>query len=195
MKKFFAFAIALVAMATSMVSCNNDNAEFIEQKAPTSTTVQKENPQEMKDICLLVAATAEQTNYFDEVFTIQVAGETKTVKVSEMEPATKEQIAAFSQTKEMEKAFDEDDERVDLVYYSVKLDKVNNFYSTKIMSRKLEVVANHPTDEFNFMNAACLYYNGQIVTFNTKLDVRYFKGVHGEESELMGFAEVHNQYN
>ena len=50
------------------------------------------------------------------------------------------------------------------------LSKVKAAYSSEIMSHKLEVVANHPADEFRFVNAACIYFNGKIVSL--KSDIR-----------------------
>ena len=193
MKKIFAFAIALVAMATSMVSCNNDNAEFIEQKAPTSATVQKENTQEMKDVCLLVAVAPEQKNYYDEIYIVQMPGETQTVMVSEMEPATKEQIAAFAAVTELNDAFKEIGAPAQLEYYSFKLNKANAAPSSKILSHKLEAKANHPAENFNFVNAAGIYFNGQIVS--SKADIRLFPDIHGNDDEVKNFANVLNQYN
>ena len=42
MKKIFAFTMAVVAMASVMTSCNNDEADFIEQKAPVAAQQEEE---------------------------------------------------------------------------------------------------------------------------------------------------------
>ena len=186
MKKIFAFAMAVVAMASVMTSCNNDDAEFIEQKAPVTTV--RQEAQEMNDICLVVAVTPEQKEYFDDIYTVQTSGEIQTVMVSEMTPATQEQINAFKAVPEITNAFEEKA----IEFYSFKLSEDYSCSSTKILSRSLEAKANHPTEEFDFLNAACIYFNGRVV--NSKTDIRLFKGLHGNDDEVRGFARVLCQY-
>ena len=192
MKKIFALAIALVSMAAVMTSCNNDDADYIMQSAPAETTVEKE---EMKEISLLVAVAPEQKNYFDEIYTIQTPGQTQTVMVSQMTSATKEEIMALKDAIELAKAFEDEDAPVELEYYSIKLAKVNSASSAKVITRELEVKADRPGVEFNFMNAAVFYFNGRIVEFNSKQDIRFFKGIYGDANNLKGFADTLKRYN
>ena len=195
MKKIFAFAIALVSMAAVMTSCNNDDADYIMQPAPANTTVQNVDAQEMMDVTLVVAVTAEQKNYYDDIYTVQTSGMLQKIMVSEMVPATKEEIKALNNAIGLAKAFEDEDAPVELEYYSINLGQVYSANSAKIMNRVLEVKANRPGEEFNFMNAACLYFNEQVVTFDSKQDIRFFKGVYGDTDNLKGFAKVLNQYN
>ena len=195
MKKIFALAIALVSMAAVMTSCNNDDADYIMQPAPANTTVQNVDAQEMMDVSLVVAVTPEQKTYYDDIYTVQTPGQTQTVLVSEMKPASKEEIKALKDAIELAQAFEEEDAPVELEYYSIKLAQVYSANSAKIISRELAAKANRPGEEFDFMNAACLYYNEQVVEFNAKRDIRFFKGIYGDADNLKGFAKVLNEYN
>ena len=87
MKKIFAFAIALVSMAVSMTSCNNDEADFIEQPAPKSEV--HNTPKEEKfDGNIYLAATADQLQYFNNEFTISVNGKAEQVNINELPTTT-----------------------------------------------------------------------------------------------------------
>ena len=91
MKKIFAFAIALVAMATSMVSCNNDNADFIEQKAPVApntTQVESKAVTTSFDGKLYFGASDDQLEYVNNIYNVTVNGETVEVNVANLPTTT-----------------------------------------------------------------------------------------------------------
>ena len=90
MKKIFAFAIAIVAMATSMVSCNNDNTDFIEQPNPNqavNTTVKKtvEDPVVEGSVSFDLPVTDVQLEMMDIAIRYTIGGKTYTVTTDEME--------------------------------------------------------------------------------------------------------------
>lgn len=155
MKKIFAFAIAIVAMATSMVSCNNDNADFIEQPAPV--VVQQRQAREMMDIDFVVAVTPAQQACFNESYVIEYGGRQYNIAVSDMKPATAKQIEAFSSPQQVADAAGIGQ----INYYAFNLGKTDVCEGGKILKYIIEVKADHPTGEARFMNdASCFVVNG-----------------------------------
>jgi len=87
MKKIFAFAIALVSMASVMTSCNNDNDDFVEQKAPKQEQSSKVENSEF-DGKLYFAAYESQFENVNTIYTVQVGSETMQVNVEDLPLAT-----------------------------------------------------------------------------------------------------------
>ena len=101
MKKFFAFAMAIVSMAAVMTSCSNDEADFVAQKAPVAPTtqttthvtpkadkVENEVINETFDGTLYISATTQQLDLFDNVYTISAGGQTFEVNVADLQETT-----------------------------------------------------------------------------------------------------------
>ena len=182
MKKFFAFAIAIIAMATTMVSCNNDDAEFIEQPAPVA--VQQEEDK-MMDIDFVVAVTSEQQAYYNESYVIEFAGKQINVALSDMKPATAQHKAAFTSAQQVADACLDSE----VVYYAFTLGQVSSYSGAKIVSHNIEVKADHPTDQANFMmNAAYFVVNGRVTSNHVSSEV--YKGVYGTDKDLNKFAQI-----
>ena len=186
MKKFFAFAIALVAMATSMVSCNNDNAEFIEQPKPVAGQQQE---REMIDIDFVVAVTAVQQDYFNESYVVEFGGNQYTIALSDMKPATAKQAEAFSSPQQIADAA----EIGQLKYYAFNIGQTSACEGGKILSHNVEVKADHPTDMARFMiNAACFIVNGRVTSDHIYCDAA---GVdEGAEEALNNIAQTAMQH-
>jgi len=88
MKKIFAFAIALVSMAVSMTSCGNDDADFIERKAPKREQHSDKGSKDVDakfDGKLYFAVTNDQLTYFNNEYKVQVGDETLTVNVENLQ--------------------------------------------------------------------------------------------------------------
>ena len=97
MKKIFALAMAIVSMAAVMTSCSDDNADFIEQKAPasapvsvtvTETSFDESTPDPEFDGCIYFAAFDQQNEYINSEYTIQVGSESETVNIQNLPVAT-----------------------------------------------------------------------------------------------------------
>jgi len=92
MKKIFALAIALVSMAVSMTSCGNDDADFIERKAPKQEQSSNNGSEDINtefDGKLYFAAYKSQFENVNNIYTVQVGGETMQVNVEDLPLATK----------------------------------------------------------------------------------------------------------
>ena len=85
MKKIFAFAMAIVSMAAVMTSCNNDEADFIEQPAPVAPKVQDEVVNTDFDGTLYFCAYDEQFDYINCEYEVTVGGETMMVNVENLQ--------------------------------------------------------------------------------------------------------------
>ena len=179
MKKFFAMAMAVVAMAVSMVSCNNDDAEFIEQPAPAA--VQQET--KMMDLDFVVAVTPAQQTYFDESYEIEFGGDLYTVALSDMKPATAEQMAAFTSPRQVADAA----EIGEVVYYAFTLGQVNTYKGAKILSHNVEVKADHPTDQAYAINAACFVVNGRVTSNRVETEAHGIEGT--DDVKLYDYAQ------
>jgi len=103
MKKIFAFAAAIVAMASVMTSCGNDNLDYIEQKVPT-VTEQEQQSQPAKSVAqdnkendaestksektfdgkIFFTASQSQLEYFNNIYNVTVGDETVEVNVAEL---------------------------------------------------------------------------------------------------------------
>ena len=88
MKKIF--ALAMVSMAAVMTSCGNDDADFIEQKAPapapvsisiTEKSFDESKPDPEFDGNIYFAAFEQQNDYINSEYTIQVGSESETVNI------------------------------------------------------------------------------------------------------------------
>ena len=182
MKKFFAFAIAIVAMAASMVSCNNDNAEFIEQPKPVAGQQQE---REMMDIDFVVAVTAVQQEYFNESYVVEFGGKQYTIALSDMKPATAKQAEAFTSPQQIADAA----EIGQLKYYAFNVGQTNACEGGKILKHIVEVKADHPTGEAHFMmNATCFVVNGRVTSDNISCGA---EGIdQGTDEELNNFAQI-----
>lgn len=184
MKKFFAFAIAIVAMATSMVSCNNDNTDFIQQPAPAAQT--HNNP--AADINLVVAVTPAQINYLDETYVVSVGGNEQTVKVSDMAPITADQVRSYNNIGDLSAAF-----KVDVVYFTYPLGQIKAGQTAKVVSYKADVKANHPAEEFDYVNAA--YFTAATALNVISEKPRIEMGVYADAENLTKFTQIVNQNN
>ncbi len=186
MKKIFAFAIALVSMAVSMVSCNNDDAEFIEQPMPVAVEQQEAK---MMDIDFVVAVTAVQQDYFDESYVIEFGGKQITIALSDMQPANASQIAAFASVSSMVDAAGFDG----IKYYAFNLGKVDTYKAGKVVRHNIEVKADHPTVEGDFMMRASYFVvDGTITSNRVCADIE--SSIAGTDENLAEFAKVAMQY-
>lgn len=129
------------------------------------------------------------------IYTIQTPNKVQTVKVSEMEPATEDEIKVLKDAIELTEAYSEVYGTINLEFYSIHLGQVNTTLSTKILSHELMVKANHPTEQYSYLNAAGLCFDGKLVSYNTKHDIRLFKDNYGDDANVKGFADVLNQYS
>ena len=175
-------AIALVAMATSMVSCNNDDADFIEQQAPAATAA-KADVRKSSDLNFLVAIAPGQMDYYDEEYTISVNGELQTVKVADMMAMTAEQALAYSDAKNLAESFDCDAE-----FYLLPLGQITMGTTAKVVDYKATVKADHPADEFDFIKASCVLSAGGVP--DGIKDVQLFKGVYADEENMIGIYNL-----
>jgi len=86
MKKIFAFAIALVSMAVSMVSCVDSGIEDIERMAPLTPESDSEAVSTEFDGKLYFAVTDDQLNCLYNGYTVQIGDQTTTVNVENLPP-------------------------------------------------------------------------------------------------------------
>ena len=179
MKKFFAFAIAIVAMATSLVSCNNDDTEFVAQKTPVAT----EQASKECDLNLMVTVSDEQTKYFDEIYVIEIGQQRQIIRVSDMMPITTEQACAYDNAKELAESFDVDSHI--LIY---PLGKISKGQTAKVVSHELIVKANHPTEQFDYIDGSCFVTISFMPTCINSSQVH--RGIYGDDDNLTAFAEV-----
>jgi len=88
MKKIFAFAIALVSMAAAMTSCNNDNDDFVAQKAPVAPKQEQTVNDSYSELKLYFPMLASQSEYIDEEVTVETVFGKETVCVYDLQNAT-----------------------------------------------------------------------------------------------------------
>lgn len=175
--------MAIVAMAVSMVSCNNDNADFIEQPAPVA--VQQQQAREMMDIDFVVAVTPAQQEYFNESYVIEFGGHQYNIALSDMKPATAVQIEAYSSPKQVADAT----EIGEIKYYAFTLGQTNVCKGGKILSHNVEVKADHPTGKAYFMmNATSFIVNGHVTEDQSGSDAVGVKD--STDEELNNLAQL-----
>ncbi len=88
MKKIFAFAIALVSMAAVMTSCNNDDADYIMQPAPSAPAPQPNEDIEEFDGNVYFVASTSQLEIFNNTYTVKVGAESFEVNLEDLQEAT-----------------------------------------------------------------------------------------------------------
>jgi len=181
MKKFFAFAIALVSMAAAMTSCNNDNDDFVAQKAPV---VQQTVVKEAVDLDFVVVVSPEQTNYMDETYVVEMGGQQKTVKVANMTQADANMAQKLA--KSLESDFNVLGSNK-VLFYTYSLGQIKPNETAKVVSYNATMKENHPTEEFDVVRANC-FYNSARKTLGTT-SFHLFKGVAGDDDSVTSFAQ------
>ena len=84
MKKIFALAMAIVSMAAVMTSCNNDDAEFIEQPAPVAAADTQAKQDREVFVEFYLPTTDVQLEMMDMAINYTIGGETTTITPAEM---------------------------------------------------------------------------------------------------------------
>jgi len=182
MKRIFILAIAILSMVIVMASCNNSEDGFIAQRFSALRTQAK---QEM-ELNLMVAVTPEQQLYFDEVYTVEMAGKLKTVRVAEMTAITYDQARSFGNGESMARYFDGR-----ALLYIYPLGKLAAGETGKVQNHQVLVKAQHPTEELNYIEGVCFVSaSSQLNSTNVE---HLWHGIKGDDQTLADWAQFVNE--
>lgn len=137
----------------------------------------------MMDIDFVVAVTTVQQDYLNESYVLEFAGRQFTVALSDMHPASEKQMAAFADAN----AIDESSEAGEIKFFAFNLGQVSDYSAGKIVSHNIEVKADHPAEQANFIMGACFVVNGKVTSGYRNVEV--YKGIYGNDQDLNGFAK------
>ena len=172
--------MAIVSMAAVMTSCSNDEADFVAQKAPVANT--QNEVKSATDINLVVAVSPEQMNYYDETYVVSIGSREMNIKFADMTPVTDNKKFSFGSAQELCAAFGRE-----VRIYTYSLGKINAGQVAKLEARKLTIKADHPTEEFDFIRAAC--FEAAPGLWDRYESNRVFGGIHANDDEMATFAK------
>lgn len=180
MKKFYTLAVIILSMVIAMTSCNNDE-NFIVQNTPI--TQAKAKP--AIDLDLLVAATPKQMQYFDETYVVEIGGKQQTIKLSDMALVTIDQVNSFDNVEKLAKCFE-----VGCQFYMYPLGKINAYENAKVVSHKYTIKTNHPTEEFDCVEAIGFVSVGNAMNSDTYIKI--YRGIKGDDENLANWPQINN---
>jgi len=173
-------------MIAVMTSCNNDNDDFVAQKAPVAN--QQTEVKKVIDLDFVVIVTPEQMNYMDETYVLEMGGQQMTVKVADMTPANAQK------TQQIVEQLDSKDKVTGtnkVLYYTFSLGQIKHNQTAKVVGYNATVKENHPTEDFDIVHATSFYSPSKMGVATTKC--HYFKGVAGDNDSTNGFAQIMNE--